>query len=171
MGFVFNLVGWVSAAFMLGEFGPDPKEWPFRVSSGGPGFSEVLAGWSLVVSPHVYLAPWCSSVCAQVSVPRVQPSWTCGAPAVSYILLSRLPLFSSVWPLCPGCRSLHRGLKVFLLVPPWAQCVRLCLYRAGTPEMSWPLGFLSRFQWDHFSESELALQESHNSQHGVGMVR
>ena len=84
-----------------------------------------------------------------------------------YPPLQTLPLFSSVWPLCPGCRSLHRGLKVFLLVPPWAQCVRLCLYRAGTPEMSWPLGFLSRFQRDHFSESELALQESRNSQRAV----
>lgn len=35
--------------------------------------------------------------------------------------------------------------------------------------MSWPLGFLSRFQRDHFSESELALQESRNSQRAVAL--
>lgn len=46
---------------MLGEFGPDTKEWPFWGLLWWSSFSEdfALAGWSSDVSHHVCLAPQC----------------------------------------------------------------------------------------------------------------
>lgn len=79
----------------------------------GLGWVEFGCVSSRVPGPMVFVCV-CTGQCAPGSA--LLDLWSSGCEL--YPPLQTLPLFSSVWPLCPGSRSLHCGLKVFLLVPP-----------------------------------------------------